>query len=116
MRIAFDRLLELSDSLFYSVWSAFVPKITTSQIETVRLSVCSIGFSEPALLVAGQFQLQLSCNLLCDCLFDCDHIGNFAMVLFAPKLSACDGIHQIYLDAQGVLGLPHSPCQDRCHL
>src|SRR5262249_12362672 len=116
MRIALDRLLELSDSLFYSVWSAFVPKIATSQIETVRLSVCSVGLGEPALLVAGQFQLQLRCNLLCDRLFDCNHIGNFAMVLFTPKLRACDGVTQIYLDAQGVLGLPHSPCQDRRHL
>src|SRR5438034_1103274 len=38
MRVALDRLLELSDSLFYSVRSALVPKIATPQIEAVRLS------------------------------------------------------------------------------
>ena len=73
-------------------------------------------FGQPALLFAGQFQLQLRCDLLCDCLFDCNQVGNFAIVFFAPKLRACHRVHQIYLNVQSVLHLPHFSCQHRRHL
>ncbi len=66
------------------------PKITPSQIELIRLRVGRVAFDEPALVLAGQFQLQLLRDLARDGLFDRNHIRNLAVVGCAPKLRAAD--------------------------
>ncbi len=53
IRIEFDRLLELLDGLFESVWCALVPKITSAQIELISLRIGRVAFDKPALIFAG---------------------------------------------------------------
>src|SRR5262249_723033 len=79
IRVPLDRLLELSDCLFYSVRGALVPKISSPQVKLVRLRVCAVAFDKPALFFAGKLQLQLLCDLTCNCLFDCNHIATFTL-------------------------------------
>src|SRR4051794_17174077 len=89
IRVALDRLLELLERSLDPLCSALVPKVPPPQIKLVRLRVCAVEFDKAALLFAGQFQFQLLCDLSCNCLFNRNHVGDFAVVPYAPKLRAC---------------------------
>src|SRR4030095_11215312 len=68
IRIALDALLKLLDRLFDSIRSSLVPKIAAPEVEPIGLGITTVALGQPALLVAGQFQLQLavtSCAIAC---------------------------------------------------
>src|SRR5881397_1751936 len=115
IRIALDALLEVLDRLFDSVRSTLVPKIAATQVELICLCIRAVALDQSPLLLAGQFQLQLRCDLLRNCLFDRNQVRDLAIVSCAPNLRARHGVHQIHLNVQSILRLPHFSCQHRRH-
>ena len=95
--------------------SPLVPVITPSQIELISFWVTGIAFLQLLLFFTTKLRAQPLRYLPRDLLLHGERVGNFAVVLLAPKLLVVAHVNQSGANGQVVAALQNSARQDRTH-
>ena len=107
--------MKLLDCFPKVVRGPFVPVIPAFQIESICIRIAGIAPGQLSLFFTAQLRPQPFGNFARDLLLHGERVGEFAVVLLAPKLLVIAHVQLLRANHQIVAALQHPAGQDSAH-